>query len=71
MYSNENILLCPKLSILFHFLVLKSCFFGFLVMQSKKCEGYAIQKTIQELDLTFSRYNFHVIVIFTNMNRKC
>ena len=42
MYSNENILLCPKFSILFHFLVLKSCFFGFLVMESKKCEGYAI-----------------------------
>ena len=55
-------LLYPKLNNLFHFPVLKNIFFGIWVSENRKLKGYAILKTIQELDLTLiSRYNFHIV----------
>ena len=61
-YSSENMLLYPKLNNLFHFPVLKNFFFGIWVSENRKLKGYAILKTIQELDLTLiSRYNFHIL----------
>ena len=44
-------LLYPKLNNLFHFPVLKNFFFGIWVTENRKLKGYAILKTIQELDL--------------------
>lgn len=44
-------LLYPKLNNLFHFPVLKNFFFGIWVSENWKLKGYAILKTIQELDL--------------------
>lgn len=55
-------LLYPKLNNLFHFPVLKNFFFGIWVSENQKLKGYAILKTIQELDLTLiSSYNFHIL----------
>ena len=44
-------LLYQKLNNLFHFPVLKNFFFGIWVTENRKLKGYAILKTIQELDL--------------------
>ena len=44
-------LLYPKLNNLFQFPVLKNFFFGIWVSENRKIKGYAILKTIQELDL--------------------
>ena len=52
----------PKLNNLFHFPVLMNFFFGIWVSENQKLKGYAILKTIQELDLTLiSSYNFHIL----------